>query len=124
MDDFQKIFSTRVLRDEDADNWYVDMLKWCKNHHTLPKRLSYVDHNNIEMWKDMAEYWKAAYVDFLFKRGTYVNHLKTLNEDLRERLALLQRHIDEVSRTKEISIVGNTTYITYKKGLETSKWIE
>jgi hypothetical protein len=106
------------------DDWYVTMMKWCENHHRLPRRLNYVDKNNIDMWKDMAEYWKEEYFNLIFKRGTYVNHLKTLNEDLRDRLALMQRHIDEVSRTKRIIKVGNTTYIEYHPRLALSKWIQ
>lgn len=128
--EFQRIFELRVLTDADAGNlpntgdWYVHLQKWIKNHHTPPYRMTAVDHNRVEIWREQAEYWRNEYFNSLFKKGSYLNHVYELNQILRERMALLQRHIDEVERTKEIRKVGNTTYITYKKGLELSKWIK
>lgn len=79
------------------------------------------------------DYWKNAYFDLMFKRGSYINHLMTLNERLRETLAFRDEEVRNLyQRFNFVHQVGDTIYVDYKKlreamlhqpqGLATSKY--
>lgn len=72
--------------------------------------------------EEAAEYWREAYFDLIFKRGSYVNWLKQLNESLRlqlhNRSVEIQRYADGYHR------VGETWYApTVCKSLEDSRYL-